>query len=125
MFKRISQREGASTPSPVLPVKTSTSLAAMASRFARNEDGSTAMMFGLMVIPSVLMVGLAVDFGRMISVRQQMQVIVDNAALAGARAAQMEGGDDTAVAQTAVRPRPATGPAAEAPVGPDLQPTRV
>jgi Flp pilus assembly protein TadG len=84
--------------SPARP-RLAVSIAALAARFKRDDDGTVTMMFGLMVIPSMLLIGLAVDFGRMLSVRQQMQVIVDNAALAGARAAQVQAGDDVTVAR--------------------------
>jgi Flp pilus assembly protein TadG len=98
MFMRFKAPQAvAGIPAPARPA---TSLAALARRFGRDESGTVAMMFGLMVVPSVMMVGLAVDFGRMLSVRQQIQVIVDNAALAGARAAQVQSGNDQTVAQT-------------------------
>jgi Flp pilus assembly protein TadG len=84
-------------PLAILPVTTdtslvarrpATSLAALSSRFARDERGTVAMIFGLMVIPCVMLVGFAVDVGRMIAVKAQVQGVIDNASLAGGRAAQ-------------------------------------
>lgn len=57
--------------------------------FAREESGSIGMAFGLMTIPCIMLVGMAVDFARIIAVRNQTQVVLDNAALAGGRAAQL------------------------------------
>lgn len=57
--------------------------------FRNDNSGSIGMMFGLMVIPMVMLIGMATDIGRMIMVRNQTQVVLDNAALAGARAAQL------------------------------------
>jgi Flp pilus assembly protein TadG len=79
----------------------STSLAALAARFKRDDEGSVAMMFGLMVIPCVMFVGIAVDYGRILSVKQQAQGILDNAVLAGGRAAQTATSNYDTVAQTA------------------------
>jgi Flp pilus assembly protein TadG len=56
--------------------------------FRKDERGSTAMMFGLLVMPIMFLTGMAVDYSRMITVKQRMQTAVDAAALAGVRAAQ-------------------------------------
>ncbi len=63
--------------------------AARLTAFRADEEGSIGMMFGLMVIPCIMLVGVAVDIGRMIMVRHQVQVALDGAALAGGRAAQL------------------------------------
>ena len=47
------------------------------------------MLFGLMVIPLVGLIGLAVDFGRVYSVTSHTQAALDAAALAAGRAAQL------------------------------------
>jgi len=57
-------------------------------RFARDKRGSTAIIFGLTIYPIFLTIGLAVDYGRAVGARNQMQQILDSAALAGGRAAQ-------------------------------------
>ena len=75
---------------PAQARRLATSFGALKSRFARDEQGSVGMIFGLMVIPCIMLVGFAVDFSRVISVRAQTQGILDTAALAGAKAAMME-----------------------------------
>ncbi len=59
------------------------------SRFGRATDGAVGIIFGLMALPLVMAVGMAADIGRMVSVRNQTQIMIDNAALAGGRAAQL------------------------------------
>ncbi len=71
--------------------------------FQSDEQGSIGIMFGLMVIPTIMLVGVAVDIGRMISVRNQTQVILDNAALAGGRAAQLASTNKSQAASTAAK----------------------
>lgn len=71
--------------------------------FKSDEQGSIGIMFGLMVIPTIMLVGVAVDIGRMISVRNQTQVVLDNAALAGGRAAQLASTNKTLAASEAAK----------------------
>jgi len=71
--------------------------------FRSDEQGSIGMMFGLMVIPTILLVGVAVDIGRIISVRNQTQTVLDNAALAGGRAAQLAQGNAVSAASAAAK----------------------
>jgi Flp pilus assembly protein TadG len=59
-----------------------------AARFRKDESGSTAMMFSLLIMPVMFLTGMAVDYSRMITVKQRMQTAVDAAALAGVRAQQ-------------------------------------
>lgn len=58
--------------------------------FWPDERGSVALMFALTSIVIVAVVGGAVDFGRAIVVREQLQSTVDSAALAAARVWQTE-----------------------------------
>ena len=51
-------------------------------RFARDTRGNAAILFGLAIIPIVLIVGVAVDYGRAITVRGAMSDAADAAALA-------------------------------------------
>ena len=51
-------------------------------RFARNKAGNVAILFGLAIIPIILGVGVAVDYGRALSVRSRMADAADAAALA-------------------------------------------
>jgi Flp pilus assembly protein TadG len=58
-------------------------------RLRRDRSGNVAMLFGLLVIPLVAMIGLAVDFGRVYSVTSNTQAALDAAALAAARTSQL------------------------------------
>jgi len=51
-------------------------------RFARNKRGNVALLFGLSVIPIALAVGVAVDYGRALAVRERMADAADASALA-------------------------------------------
>jgi len=51
-------------------------------RFARNKAGNVAILFGLAIVPIILAVGVAVDYGRALSVRSRMADAADAAALA-------------------------------------------
>lgn len=79
--------------------RVATSLAALQSRFTRDERGSTALVFGLMVIPCIMLVGFAVDISRVVAVKSQTQGILDNAALAGAKAVMTSSTNYDTVAQ--------------------------
>lgn len=63
--------------------KSSTS--ALASRFAHKEDGAVAMVLGLAMIPFCMMVGLSVDYGRSVHMKQKFASALDSATLAAAR----------------------------------------
>ncbi|HML91302.1 pilus assembly protein [Methyloceanibacter sp.] len=51
-------------------------------RFARDVRGNAAILFGLTIIPIILIVGVAVDYGRAVTVRSAMSDAADAAALA-------------------------------------------
>jgi Flp pilus assembly protein TadG len=51
-------------------------------RFARDAKGNVAILFGICVIPLLLAVGVAVDYGRALVVRDRMADAADSAALA-------------------------------------------
>jgi len=55
------------------------------SKLIGNEEGNTAMIFGLLLIPILGFVGLAVDTSRAYNVKIQLQNALDAAALAGGR----------------------------------------
>ncbi|WP_108681884.1 pilus assembly protein [Methyloceanibacter sp. wino2] len=55
---------------------------ARARRFSRDKRGNVAILFGLAIVPLVLFVGLAVDYGRAMTVRGAMSDAADSAALA-------------------------------------------
>ncbi|WP_290991322.1 pilus assembly protein TadG-related protein [Hyphomicrobium sp.] len=71
------------------------------SRFAADSRGDVAILFGLMTLVILMMVGLAVDYGRLINARNQTLEAADAAVLAGARALQTNGGDQTAAIKVA------------------------
>jgi Flp pilus assembly protein TadG len=50
-------------------------------RFHDDRSGTTAVLFGLSVIPVMAIVGSAVDYGRASAVRTELQRAVDAAAL--------------------------------------------
>lgn len=54
--------------------------------FARQEDGSVAIIFGLAVVVILAAAGIALDFARAAHARTQMQQALDSAVLAGVRA---------------------------------------
>jgi Flp pilus assembly protein TadG len=62
-------------------------------RLGRDRSGNVSMLFGLALIPLTAIIGLAVDFGRVYSVRAQTQSALDAAALAAGRVAQVEKSD--------------------------------
>lgn len=51
----------------------------------RSDSGAVGIVFALVLIPLVLMIGLAIDFGRAYNTRSRLQECADAAALAGAR----------------------------------------
>lgn len=51
----------------------------------RDESGTTAVLFGLMISPMVILSGLAVDYAKSLRLRDQMQVALDAAVLAAAQ----------------------------------------
>ncbi|HML29255.1 MAG TPA: pilus assembly protein, partial [Hyphomicrobium sp.] len=69
--------------------------------FRRDERGSVAIIFAFTIFVLCAMVGLAVDYARFINARTQTIAATDAAVLAGARALQSNGGDQTAAVQVA------------------------
>ena len=55
-------------------------------RLACSDEGAVAILFGLMIIPLVLAVGVGVDYARAVQFKAQLQAATDDAALAGASA---------------------------------------
>jgi Flp pilus assembly protein TadG len=64
-------------------------------RFARNDRGNVAIIFGFTTLIIVSCVGGAVDFGRWLSARNQTQSAIDTALLAAGRTAQTNAGNVT------------------------------
>ena len=53
--------------------------------FWRSEEGATALILALVLLPILAFIGLAIDMGRMQSGKQTLQAAIDAAALAGAK----------------------------------------
>ena len=53
-------------------------------KFRHNQDGSVAIIFALSIIPAMLLVGGAIDFGRAYSLRDKLQSAADSAVIAAA-----------------------------------------
>ncbi len=68
------------------------------SRFARDEHGNVAMIFGLMFTAMFMFVGAAVDIGRWLHARTQTWQALDAAVLAGARTLQLNSSNTAAAA---------------------------
>lgn len=54
-------------------------------RFGGDRSGMVAVLFGMVVVPTVAFVGFAVDYGRAFNVKTRLQAVTDIAAQAGAR----------------------------------------
>lgn len=52
----------------------------------RDQRGTIALIFGLMIVPLILAIGVGVDYARAAQFRAQLQGITDSSALAGAAA---------------------------------------
>ena len=50
--------------------------------FCRDRRGNVAMLFGLMAVPVLGVVGTAIDYGRAAKTKQELQSLIDGAALA-------------------------------------------
>ncbi|HET6388619.1 pilus assembly protein [Hyphomicrobium sp.] len=70
-------------------------------RFAADTRGDVAILFGLMTLVIVMLIGLAVDYGRLLNARHQTLEATDAAVLAGARALQTNGGDQAGAIKVA------------------------
>lgn len=66
-----------------------------------DERGSVAVIFGLTIFVLFAMIGLAVDYARFVNARSQTIAATDAAVLAGARALQSNGGNQTAAVEVA------------------------
>lgn len=71
------------------------------SRFAADSRGDVAILFGLLALVIVMLIGLAVDYGRLVNARHQTLQATDAAVLAGARALQTNGGDQSGALKVA------------------------
>jgi Flp pilus assembly protein TadG len=58
--------------------------------FLTQEGGSVALIFGLALIPIVIMVGASIDYTRAATMRTRISRVADNAALAAVKAAALQ-----------------------------------
>jgi Flp pilus assembly protein TadG len=66
------------------------------SSLAASRGGAVAVLFALMLIPLLLGVGVAVDFGRLAMLKASLQTVADGAALAGASVLNQSNGASNA-----------------------------
>lgn len=71
------------------------------SDFGADSRGGVAIIFGLTIFVLCVMIGLAVDYARFVNARSQTIEATDAAVLAGARALQTNGGNQTAAVKVA------------------------
>ena len=60
-------------------------IATFGERLGKDQRGTIAILFALILVPSVAFVGSAVDYARALSVKTRLQSVTDIAAQAGAR----------------------------------------
>lgn len=65
-------------------------------RFARNARGNVAMIFGISLLPIMISVGVAVDLGRAMVVRERLSQAIDAAALAAGAATSLSTAEQAA-----------------------------
>lgn len=68
-------------------------LASLVRKFLSNPQGNIAIIFGFALIPFMLAVGLAIDFGQSVRTKSDIQLALDAAALATATQTGMEDAD--------------------------------
>jgi len=71
--------------------------------FGRDQRGVIAMLFAIVLVPVMLTIGLALDYGQASSYETQMQRVMDEAVIAGASAMAKTG--DAAKAEAVARRR--------------------
>lgn len=64
-----------------------------AAKFLRNERGTIALLFGLLIVPLMMVAGIAIDYGMASTKRTAMQSALDAATLAAALEYEKTGGD--------------------------------
>ncbi|MDH3742184.1 MAG: pilus assembly protein TadG-related protein, partial [Hyphomicrobiales bacterium] len=69
-------------------------------RLAKDTQGNTAVIFGLSVIPLVMIASMAIDFGNSVRIHNELQVAADAGVLAAATA-MATGEDDTSKTEVA------------------------
>jgi Flp pilus assembly protein TadG len=73
---------------PISATKTAKIASAKFAQFRLDKRGSVAIIFGMMAVPVFMMLGVAVDYSRIVTARSAAQAALDAAAFAGTIAAQ-------------------------------------
>lgn len=58
-------------------------IASLKNRIGSNENGSVGILFGLYALPMIVLMGFAVDYGRVLTVQNRIQIALDASVLAG------------------------------------------
>ncbi len=66
--------------------------------FASDNDGAVAVIFALMIVPLIVAIGAAIDYGRASNLHAEIQAAADAAVIAGARELMRSNEADKAVA---------------------------
>lgn len=77
-------------------------LTAIHRNFGRDQRGSAGAMFGLLLIPAVGVIGLAIDMGRVMNERTRLQAAADIAALNGAKSTNTNDAERSAAASVSL-----------------------
>ncbi|MEQ1615596.1 MAG: pilus assembly protein [Hyphomicrobiaceae bacterium] len=80
-----------------LAARTLAPASSLARRLNRDRAGNISMIFGMSVVAMFSAAGGAIDFARWFSAKSKLQVAMDSASLAGARALQVSPSADTSV----------------------------
>lgn len=73
----------------------------MVNRFAKHEDGTIAILFGITFSVATLITGLAIDVGRLVHSENKVSAAIDTAALAAAKAMRDTGASDDRIREVA------------------------
>jgi len=70
-------------------------------RFARDRKANVAIIFALMMVPTIFLLGMTLDYTQALRKREQLNAAADAAAIAAVRPAMLTQTDDTVVQATA------------------------
>lgn len=76
-------------------------LRCLAHRFARNRQANVAVIFALMMVPTIFLLGMALDYTLALRKKGQLDAAADAAAVAAVRPAMLMQSDDSVVQATA------------------------
>ncbi|WP_407180929.1 TadE/TadG family type IV pilus assembly protein [Bradyrhizobium sp. STM 3562] len=70
-------------------------------RFARNREANVAVIFAIMMVPTIYLLGMALDYTQALRKQEQLDAAADAAAIAAVRPAMLTQTDDSIVQATA------------------------